>query len=74
MIEDRSNKPIHIGAAAARILERLKRTAGELTDAEVSRYDCEECKDTGLVAGKNGSKRCDHVKQAVRKQGKEKFF
>lgn len=73
-MDDKEHKPVRVGEAAARILERLKQSAGQLANTEVTRYDCEECKDTGLVKGKHGAKRCQHVKQAAQEQDKGKFF
>ncbi len=66
--------PVHVGEAAARVLERLRRTASELPVTPRPQYDCEQCKDTGLISGKQGAKRCPHLKAVVAEQETEKFF
>lgn len=67
----RHSGTVHVGEAAARILERLKRSASQLSDTEGLQYDCEKCRDTGLIPGKQGAKRCPHIE---RKRDEEKFF
>jgi len=70
---DKAHKAVHVGEAAARILERLKRSAAQLPTVD-RKYDCEDCRDTGLITGKNGTRRCQHVKQIEAQQDREKFF
>lgn len=71
-MDDRAYKAVHVGEAAARILERLKRSAAQLPTVD-REYDCEDCRDTGLITGKNGTRRCQHVKQEEAQQDKPFF-
>lgn len=71
---DERKHAVHVGDAAARILERLRRSAAQLPIVEDREYDCVNCRDTGLIAGENETKRCQHIKQAEVQQDKEKFF
>jgi len=69
--DDRSNRPVHIGEAAERVLKRIKKSAANLRIVE-HQYNCSECEDKGLVEQDGRFSRCKCVSEAKPDEGK--FF
>jgi len=74
MSVDKTPGPVHVGDAARRVLERLKRTACQLAEQEARQYDCTICNDTGVVKKGKRSGICKCQQQSTGGKKSDRFF